>query len=98
MLHYDIIDVSEGIDFNKTNESKEYDICHYWYFLNKRFKSQSHTCNKCHNLVMISINHSDMAILNIQGVDYCCIISRIIKSEAINLMQNIDLTEKDKTL
>ena len=40
MLHYDRIDVSEEIDVNKTSESKEYDICHYWYFLNKGFKFQ----------------------------------------------------------
>ena len=32
MLEYDRIDISEGIDFNKTNLSKECDICHYWYF------------------------------------------------------------------
>ena len=31
MLEYDKIDVSEGIDVNKTNESKECDIWHYWY-------------------------------------------------------------------
>ena len=24
--------ISEGIDVNKTNASKECDICHYWYF------------------------------------------------------------------
>ena len=34
MLYYDRIDVSEGIDINKTSESKECDICHYCYFLN----------------------------------------------------------------
>ena len=38
MLYYKIIDVSERIDINKTSESKECDICHYWYFLNKRFQ------------------------------------------------------------
>ena len=32
MLYYDRIDISEGIDVNKTSESKESDICHYWYF------------------------------------------------------------------
>ena len=32
MLQYDRIDVSEGIDINKTSASKERDICHYWYF------------------------------------------------------------------
>ena len=30
MLYYDKIDVSEGIDVNKTSESKECHICHYW--------------------------------------------------------------------
>ena len=37
MLEYDKIDISEGIDMDKTNKSKECDICHYWYFLNKNF-------------------------------------------------------------
>ena len=32
MLYYDRIDVSEGININKTSASKEFDICHYWYF------------------------------------------------------------------
>ena len=31
MLEYERIDISEGIDVNKTNLSKECDICHYWY-------------------------------------------------------------------
>ena len=29
MLEYERIDISEGIDANKTNLSKECDICHY---------------------------------------------------------------------
>ena len=29
MLYYNRIDVSPGIDINKTNPSKECDICHY---------------------------------------------------------------------
>ena len=42
----------------------------------------------------MKLNNND--ILNIKDADYCCIISRISKNEAINLMQNIDLTEKVK--
>ena len=34
MLYCDRIDVSEGIDVNKTRASKECNICHCWYFLN----------------------------------------------------------------
>ena len=38
MTYYDRIDVSEVIDVNMTSESKEWNICHCWYFLNKCFK------------------------------------------------------------
>ena len=30
MLYFGRIDVSEGIDVNKTIASKEFDICYYW--------------------------------------------------------------------
>ena len=35
MLYYDRIDIYGEIDVNKTSKSKECDICHCWYFLNK---------------------------------------------------------------
>ena len=98
MLYYGRIDVSEGIDINKTSESKKSNICHYWYFLNKRFKFQPNVCNGYHHLVILSMNLSGIAILNIKGSDYRCIISGISKNEAINLMQNVDLTKKSRTL
>ena len=98
MLYYDRINISEGIDVNKTSASNECDICHYWYFLNFSFKFQSNVCNRCHDLLMMSINLSDIAILNIKDSDYRCSISLISKNEAINLMQNADLTEKNETL
>ena len=47
---------------------------------------------------MISVNLSNIAIINIHGANYRCIVSRIRKSEAINLMQNIDLSGKSRTL
>ena len=47
-----------------------------------------------HDLLMMAINLGDIAILNISGIDYCCNINEISKSEAINLLQNADLTEK----
>ena len=45
MFYYHIIEVSEGIDTNKTRKSVECYICHYWYFLNKGFKFQLNVCN-----------------------------------------------------
>ena len=47
---------------------------------------------------MMSMNLSDNATLNIKGSNYRYVIALVIKNEAINLMQNSDLTEKNGTL
>ena len=98
MLCFDRIDIFEEIDVNRTIASRECVICHYWYFLNYSFKFQPNVCNKSHNLLMVSMNLGDTAILDIKGSDYWCIISLIRKNEVVNLMQNTDLTEKSRTL
>ena len=98
MLYYDRIDVSEGIDVNKTSASKECDICHYWYFLNDSFKFQPNVCNSCHDLLMMSINLRVIAILSINGSDYRFIISLISRTKILKLIENADLTEKRETL
>ena len=46
----------------------------------------------------MSVNLCDIAILNIKGSDYLCIISLISKTEAIKLLQNVNLTVKSGTL
>ena len=51
MLEYDRIDISEGVDVNKTSLSKECDICHYWYFKDIAFKYETYLCNGCHDLM-----------------------------------------------
>ena len=45
---------------------------------------------------MMSINLSDIFILNIKGSDNRCIISLIIKNKGTNAMQNADLTKKEE--
>ena len=94
MLYFNRIDVSKIIYINKTSESKECDICHFWYFLNKGFKFQTDVCNGCHDLLITSLNLSNITILRIKGADYCCIISGISKSEVIDLIHKTSLTEK----
>ena len=98
MLYCDRIDVSDAIDVKKTSPSKECDVCHCWYFLNYSFKFQPNVCNRRHNLLMMCIILSDIAILNIKSSDYHYITSLISKNEAINLLQNADLTTKNGTL
>ena len=46
------------------------------------------------NKLMICRNLSNITILNIDGVNYCCIINIISKSEAKNLNQNVNISEK----
>ena len=98
MLYYDKTNVSEGTHVNNTSKTRECDICHYWYFLDKGFTFQLGICNCCHDALMILLNLSDIAILNSHVADLGCIISGTSKSEARNLMQNIDLTEKSGAL
>ena len=80
MLYYDRVEVFEGIDVIKTSESKRCNVCHYWQFLYKDFKFQPNVCNGCHDLLMLSMNLSDIAISIIKSADYCCIIIWISKS------------------
>ena len=47
---------------------------------------------------MMSMNISNIAILNIQGANHCCFSIGISKSEAVNLLHKADLNEKSGTL
>ena len=71
MLYYDRIKVSEEIDVNKKQEQSKF---------------QSNVYNDCHDILMMSMNLSDIAILNVNSADYRCIITGISKIETINLM------------
>ena len=52
MLQYEKISVSEVIDIDKTNASKECMLCHYWYFKDVGFKFEPHVCNKSYDVLM----------------------------------------------
>ena len=56
ILEYDKIDISEGINVNKTNKSKECMLCHFWYFLDKNFSYGPFLCDGCYNIMQKSIN------------------------------------------
>ena len=93
MLYYDRIDISEGIDLAKSNNSEECMICHY-YFFNLGFNFQDYVCNGCHDLTMLSVSTSHIAIIAVKNVDYRCIIHNITKSEAFNLLKNFVLKDR----
>ena len=52
------------------------------------FEFKDSVCNGCHDLTILSVNISDIAIIAVKNVDYRCIIHKISKSEAINLLSN----------
>ena len=63
MLYFDRIDVS------KTSELNGCDVCNYWYVSNKGFIFQPNISNGYHDLLMMSMNLSNIAVLNIKGSD-----------------------------
>ena len=68
-------------------------ICHCFFF-NHGFKFQNYVCNSCHDLAMLSVDISNIAIITVKNVDYRCIIHNISKSEAINLLKNSVLEDR----
>ena len=94
MLEYAGIDISEGIDMNKTSASKDSDICHYWYFLDKSFNCEPYLCNGCHDLMQKAMNFNDVAIVSIEGNDYRIHFWYMRKDETINIMHNSSLNEE----
>ena len=94
MLQYDRIDVSERIDMNKTNASKECKICHYWYFKDIGFKYEPYLCNGCHGLMQKAVNFNDIAFAYVKGSAYRIHFWYMSKDNAINIMNNSNLIDK----
>ena len=63
MIGYERIDISQGIDVNKTNLSKECDIWHCWCFKNIGFKYEPYLCNGSHGLMQKAMSFNNIAIV-----------------------------------
>ena len=88
MLEYDSIDISEGIDDNKTSAWKECDICHYWYFKDIGFRHEPYFCNGCHDLIQRAMSFNDGAIVYVKGSAYRIHFWYMSKDNAISIMNN----------
>ena len=99
MLEYDTVDISEGIDINKSSDkSKECHICHYWYFLDKNFSYEPHVCNEYRDLMQKAMSFNDVAIVSIKGRDYRIHFWYMSKDDAISIMHNSNLIDKKGVL
>ena len=96
MLEYERIDISEGIDINKTNLSKECDICHYWYFKDIGFKYEPYLCNGngYHDLMQKAMDFNNIAIVYIKENAYRIHFWHMSKDNAINIMNGSILHDK----
>ena len=94
MLEYDRIDISEGIDVNKTSLSKECDICHYWYFKDIGFKYEVYLCNACHDLMQKAVGFNNAAVFYVEGIAYRIHFWYMSKDDAIDIMNGSNLVHK----
>ena len=94
MIEYERIDISEGIDVNNTNLSKECDICHYWYFKDIDLKYELYLCNGCHNLMQKAMSFNNAAIVYVKGSAYRIHFWNINKDDAINIKNGSNLVDK----
>ena len=90
--------LKELVLIKQVNQKSAIFVILSWYFLDIDFKFQPNTCYGCHDLLMMSMNLSNISISSIKSPDCCCIISRISKSDPINLKQDTDLTKRIETL
>ena len=95
MLEYDRIDISEGIDVNKTNASKECDIYHYWYFKDISFKYEPYLCNGYElQKMQKAVSFNDVAIVYVKGSVYGIHFWYMSKDDAISIMNYSNLIDK----
>ena len=94
MISYERIDKSEGIDFNKEENSVKYMICNYYYFKGIGFKYQPYVCNECHDFSMTVQNLSDFFVITIKNIDYRVYFAGIHKKAAVFILKNSDFNDK----
>ena len=96
MPEYDRIDISEGIDVNKTNSSKECDICHYQCFKGIGFKNEPYLCNGCHDLMQKGTSFNNAAIVYVRESAQRIHFWYMSKDDAINIKNGSNLADKKR--
>ena len=94
MLEYKRIDISEGIDVNKTNLLRKCDICHYWYFKEIDFRYEPYLWHGCHDLMQRAMSFNNIAIVYIKVNYYRVNFWYMSKDDAIYIMNGSSLVDK----
>ena len=96
MIEYERINTLEGKQ--KTNLSRECDICHCWYFKDISFKYQPYLCNGCHDLMQKAMGFNNIAIVYIKESAYRIHFWHMSKDDAISIMDGSILLDKRSIL
>ena len=97
-MKYDRIDISEGIDVDKTNESRECKFCHHWFVLNKNFKYGPYLCDGCYDISQKSTDFKNITIVHIKKTVYRIYFQHMSKHEAKKLIKKFDLIDKTRSI
>ena len=89
MLEYNRIDLSEGIDVNKCEDtSRKSSLCQYYYFVNRNFNYQRYLCNGSHDMFVEALSMQHLTIIyhgeNAHRVNYMF----MSRNDAFNLIKN----------
>ena len=96
MLEYNRIDISEGIDINKCEEtSRRCSLCKFYYFLDKNFSYGPFLCNGCYEMSLKAVSMQNLTIINHH---YRVNFAFISKKDAYNLIKNAMIIDKKGTL
>ena len=99
MLEYDRIDISEGIDINKCEEtSAGCNLCTFYYFLDKNFNYGPFLCNGWYDMSLKVVSMQNLVIINHNGNHYRINFAFMSKREAYNLIKNATIIDKKGTL
>ena len=99
MLEYDRINISEGIDINKCEEtSRECSLCKFYYFLDKNFKYGPYLCDGCYDMFMKAVSMQNLTIINHNGNYYRVIFAFMSKKDAYDLIKNAVILGEKGTL
>ena len=58
------------------------------------YKFEPHVCNKCHDILVTAYELKIIAMLNVKGVDFRCILQGFDKDEAVNRLKSSVLEDK----
>ena len=98
MLEYERTDISEGIDVDKTNLSKNVIFFTVGILMMSVFHYENYFCNGCHDLMQKAMSFNNVAIVYVKGNAYIIHFCYMSKDDAINIINGSNLTDKSGVL